>query len=215
MTPALLRRRFHPSDLPLPIRFGTHRAVMRWLEPDDLARLRAFFATHTPDTIHQRYGYFFTQLTPATATRLVNIDRTRDAALGVFERDHGDGRLIAVGRYSRGADARSADLAFVVHEERRCLGIATTLCAALVHIAREQHLERLTAQVQWDNTPMLAVLRRAGARFTAIPQTSAIEAALDLRRPAKNDRDAAAAEGSSSPAAGPQVDAHSERSAPA
>jgi acetyltransferase len=215
MTPALLRRRFHPSDLPLPIRFGVHRARLRWLEPDDLARLRAFFATHTPETIHQRYGYFFTQLAPETATRLVNIDRTRDAALGVFERDNGDGRLIAIGRYCLGPDMRSAELAFVVHEERRGLGIATTLCAALIHIARDRQLERLTAQVQWDNTPMLAILRRAGATFAAVAQTSAIQATLDLRCPAKHSREAAAAPGDSRAAAGPDVGAHGDRSAPA
>lgn len=140
----------------------------------------AFFRSHSEETIYQRYGHW-SQMTEAKAARLVGVDQSRDAALGVFEASGGEQRLIAIGRYCLEPNGRSAEMAFVVHEERRRLGLATILLRALIVIARERKLDRLVAQVQHDNAPMLALLRAAGARVETITGTGAVIATLALR----------------------------------
>ena len=152
------------ENLPRVLSLHGRRLLLRSLQPEDVGRLLEFFASHTPETIHQRYGYTFTQMTPERAARLVKIDPERDAALGVFEETSaGHMRLIAIGRYCLAGDGQHAEVAFVVHEQRRRLHIASTLLDALVCIARKRGLDHLFAQVQHDNVAMLAVFRRAGA----------------------------------------------------
>jgi ribosomal protein S18 acetylase RimI-like enzyme len=176
---------FAAASLPLPLRFGAHHAVLRWLQPNDAERLMEFFASHTEETVYQRYGYAGVHMTPEQAAKLVSVDQSRDAALGVFEDFSGRSRLIAVGRYCLAPAGTWAEAAFVVHEQRRGLGIGRTLLAALLAIARERKLERLLAEVRQDNTAMLHILHHAGAKFESIAGTSSIEATIALSAPAE------------------------------
>jgi GNAT superfamily N-acetyltransferase len=175
----LLPSDFGSKALPLELVFGKHHTVLRWLRPHDVGRLLTFFGSHTPETIRSRYGYLFTRLSSDRAAHLVGVDQSVDAALGVFEANE-PGHLVAIGRYCRAEDGTSAELAFVVREDRRGLGIATALLHALIAIARERGLLRLTAQVQCDNGTMLGVFRHAGATFTAIPGSGTFEATIAL-----------------------------------
>jgi ribosomal protein S18 acetylase RimI-like enzyme len=174
---------FIAADLPLRIRFGPHETLVRWLRMDDEDKLLEFFASHTEETIYQRYGYAGVTMTPEQAMRLVSVDQESDAALGVFEEFDTQARLIAVGRFCLGADGRWAETAFVVHENRRGLGIGTTLLTALIEIARERRLERLVAEVHCDNGPMIHILRAAGASFSSMPAASAMKATITLGGP--------------------------------
>lgn len=149
---------------------------MRRLRSDDADRLIEFFQSHTEGTVRSRYGYLLAEMSPARAAGLAGVDQSKDAALGVFEMEGPCPRLIAIGRYCLSPATASAELAFVVHEAYRNLGIATSLLEALARIAWAHGLCLLTAQVQEDNGPMLAVFRKAGAGFMLIPGTGAEEA---------------------------------------
>jgi RimJ/RimL family protein N-acetyltransferase len=174
----LLRYRF-PS-LPCSRTFGAHRLLLRQLEAGDATRLIEFFASHTPETIRARYGYAVAELSPSEALRRVAVDQLRDAALGAFERNETGSHLVAVARYCVSADERSAEMAFVVREDLRCLGICTTLLRALIHIARNRRVGHLTAQVQSRNISMLAVFRKAGAKLRPLPGGDGVEASLAI-----------------------------------
>jgi GNAT superfamily N-acetyltransferase len=178
-----LPRPFHAADLPLVLRREGYRVTLRLLRPDDAALLIAFFESHTQETVRQRYGYLLAEMSPARAATLVGVDQSREAALGVFEDAHASAPLVAVGRYCMADDGRSAEVAFVVREDRRGLGIASTLLRALMSIARERGLVRLTAQVERDNAAMLAIFRHAGATIAEIPGTWTHEITLGLTAP--------------------------------
>lgn len=167
-------------DIPSAIRFGKHRTTLRFLRPEDADKLLQFFSTHTEDTIRSRYGYYFAHMTPERAAELVGVDQTRDAALGVFEMSPTGTKLIAIGRYCLSGRGDAAEAAFVVREDRRRLGIATTLLNALRKIAAERGLRRLTGQVQYDNPAMLAVFRRAGAHIAEIPGTGSMSVEMAI-----------------------------------
>jgi len=136
-----LPKNFRPAQLPLSLQLGPCRCTLRRLRHDDVQRLIVFFHSHSEETIQQRYGYHLTQMSPERAIQLVGISQQRDAALGLLERQGRGSRLVAVGRYCLRPDGESAEMAFVVHEQRRRLGLATILLRALIAIAR-QHPDR-------------------------------------------------------------------------
>jgi GNAT superfamily N-acetyltransferase len=142
---------------------------MRPLVLADEGRLISFSNSHTGETIRQRYGYRISEMTHERALRLLGVDQSRDVALGVFERAaDGEDVLHAVGRYLLDAAGKSAEMAFVVRETRRGLGICTALVRQLLQIARARGMSYLFAQVQADNAPMLAVFRSQGGRMRPI-----------------------------------------------
>lgn len=148
---------------------GNRPHLLRPLGPADEGRLISFFESHTEETIRQRYGYHISEMTHERARRLVGVDQTRDVALGVFERAADGGEVLhAVGRYLLDDDGRTAEMAFVVRETKRNLGICTLLVRTLLRIARERGMGYLYAQVQGDNAPMLTVFRRHGGRLKPV-----------------------------------------------
>lgn len=159
-----------------PVAFGGQPHSLRPLTPADGERLIAFFNSHSAETIRQRYGYHISEMTPERARRLVGVDQTRDVALGVFERTADGGEVLhAVGRYLLDAGGRTAEMAFVVRESKRHLGIATALLHRLLEIARRRGMGYLYAQVQADNAPMLDIFRRHFGRLRPILGADAVE----------------------------------------
>ena len=174
-----------PHELePRTIMFGGQPYVLRLLGPVDEGRLISFFNSHTEETIRQRYGYHIAEMTHERARRLVGVDQTRDLALGLFERA-GDGEevLHAVGRYLLDPAGRSAEMAFVVRESKRGLGICTTLLRTLLRIASRRGMSYLYAQVQADNAPMRSIFRRHGGRMRPILGTDTMEAYVPTAPP--------------------------------
>ena len=175
-----LPKNFRPAQLPLTLKLGPGTCTLRRLHNEDVQQLITFFDSHSEETIQQRYGYHLTQMSPERATQLVGISQHRDAALGLIERQGRRSRLVAVGRYCLRADGESAEMAFVVHEERRRLGMATVLLQALIAIARQHKLKRLVAQTQADNYAMLRIFLKHGAHLQELAGTDGLEVTLEL-----------------------------------
>jgi GNAT superfamily N-acetyltransferase len=151
---------------------------MRALAPGDEGRLQEFFHSHTFNTIYERYGGLVTTMTPERAHELVSVDQTRDCALAIFSPD---GQLIhAVGRYCLNSAGNAAELAFVVREDRRRHGLATTLLRRLIDVARSRGLRRLWAQVNTHNAAMLGIFRREGFTLASQPEVPVVHATLSL-----------------------------------
>ena len=128
-------------------------------------------------------------MSPERAAQLVGVDQSRDAALGVFQDEENGPALIAVGRCCALTSLRSAEVAFIVREDRRRLGIASLLFSTLVGIMRERGVTQLFARVQRDNEAMLEVFRRAGAQLKGIPDSGDVEMTLEIEKPGASKRD--------------------------
>ena len=151
---------------------------VRPLRRGDEARLQEFFRSHTPDTIHDRYGGAVTTMSEDRARELVGVDQARDCALGIFSRD---GRTLdAVGRYCLDPAGDAAELAFVVRESRRRRGLGTRLLHLLIAAARERGLRRLWAQVNVHNAGMLGIFRRHRFSLQPEPGSGGMRAILEL-----------------------------------
>jgi GNAT superfamily N-acetyltransferase len=173
-----------PRTIPEPreARFAGQPYLLRCLTLEDADRLIAFFKSHNEDTVRARYGYFFKEMTPARARELVGVDQTRDLALAIFTTNsHGEPEIDAVGRYFLLEDGQSAEVAFVVRETKRRLGMARTLLQALAAAAASRGLRRLVAQVQRQNSGMLALFRKEGATVRSVLGEDAVDISLPLK----------------------------------
>ncbi len=127
---------------------------------EDEGRLRDFFASHTEETIHLRYGMALSEMTRKRALQLVQLDGHNEMALvGLVADVPTVERIVAVGRYALDEATNLVDVAFVVHEAYRGLGIATHLLRRLVAIIREKGFVGISAQVLATNFPMLHVFK--------------------------------------------------------
>lgn len=151
--------------------------ILRSLNPSDDERLQEFFYSHTEDTIIRRYGFTVTRMSRERAFELVGVDQNRDLALGVFELQGPRQVIHAVGRYYLDESGASAEMAFVVGEKRRRVGMANLLLDSMRQTAGRRGIKFLWAEVDSDNTAMLNLFRRVGARevATADPRRLRIE----------------------------------------
>lgn len=170
--------RVKSSRRPLRRRWPAGVGPIRPLGPGDETLLQEFFRSHTPETIHERYGCLVTSMSAERAHELVDVDRARDCVLGICS---ADGRLLhAVGRYCHDARGDGAELAFVVRETMRRRGLATALLRQLIATARTQGLRRLWAQTNLHNADMLGVFRANDFTIGTEPDTGLAMAKLEL-----------------------------------
>jgi acyl-CoA hydrolase/GNAT superfamily N-acetyltransferase len=147
--------------------FKSRRLLLRPLHPSDMRTLQEFFYSHDEETIRLRYGYQRDRMTGESAYKLAAVDQGRDLALGIFEEAQGKQALRAVGRYYLDADAKGAEVAFVVHEQSRHAGMAGFLLGELAEIARRRGVLSFWAGVMRENRAMAGLFIAAGGAVSA------------------------------------------------
>lgn len=160
---------------------------LRPLGRADAPAVAAMFSTLSSETIRARYGYLINDMTPERATRLVDVDPTRELPLGIFglRPDGSEDRLWAMGRLVHAPDHRSAECAFLVHDAQRQVGMASCLLRYLRVAGRRRGLPRLFAQVRRENKGMLNTFIRNGARLHFDAESDLVEVDILLRPPPK------------------------------
>ena len=162
-----------PDD-PLAASRGLERDVVaggvpchvRPIRPDDAARLVAFHAHLSPQSVYLRFFTFHPTLSEAEVARFTQVDFENRVALVVTA----DDEIIAVGRFDRAPGSSEAEVAFVVADEYQHHGLGSLLLDELAQAARQRGVESFTADTLAENHTMLDVFRHAG-----YPVTSSIE----------------------------------------
>jgi len=149
--------------------------LQRRLRPSDESALLEFFHSHSRETVFQRYHYLFTEMSHQRALSLLGVDQQRDVALAIVETTTSGEYIHAIARYYTEPTGNVAEVAFVVRESKRRLGLATRLLQALGEIAEEHALVWLRAQILQDNYPMRALLSRYAPRIHPMPYADVVE----------------------------------------
>jgi RimJ/RimL family protein N-acetyltransferase len=162
------------------------RYVMRPLGPADAPEVSRFFNSLSPETVRARYGYLIQDMTPERAHRLVRFDLAREMPIGLFGRGAaGRETLWGMARLVLAPEGGEAECAFLIHDAKRGLGMASRLLLYLRILARWRGVTRLFAQVHRENTAMLGVFRRAGATLH-FGEGEVVEVEIPFRRADKN-----------------------------
>ncbi len=164
------------------LRFQTTRLFLRPLHPSDMRILQEFFYSHDAETVRLRYGYVRDKMTGESAYKLAAVDQSKDVALGIFAEHRGQQELRAIGRYFLDADGKSAEVAFVVHEANRHLGIAGYLLGELATVAKRRGIGEFWASVMPDNRAMAGLFLAVGGVETKADSESEREFTIPIER---------------------------------
>ena len=162
-----------PAIRPYPTQYGTGWKLkgglpitIRPIRPEDEPFLVRFHETLSEESVYYRY---FSQLkldqriAHERLTRICFNDYDREIAL-VAEHKNKSGRveIMGVGRLSKARGLNEAEFALIISDRYQRQGLGTELLKRLVHIGRQEKLERITANILAENHAMQVVAKRVG-----------------------------------------------------
>lgn len=133
--------------------------------PADAEALRCFFEGLSERSRYLRF-HGTCRVDEVLVERLAHADwGDRGALVGVAADADGE-RIVALAEYARLRDPASAEVAFTVADELQGRGAATRMLEQLAQRAAEHGIAQFVAEVQSENSAMLAVFRDAGFEVT-------------------------------------------------
>lgn len=136
--------------------------TIRPIRPDDRERERRFLANLSRESLYQRLLGARNKLLPGELDRLVDFDRSREAALIATIRSQGAEEQLGVTRYVRIDGGAQAEFAIVVTDAWQRHGLGERLLRCLIATARVQGIETLVGMTFATNKPMLDLARKLG-----------------------------------------------------
>jgi GNAT superfamily N-acetyltransferase len=110
----------------------------------------------------------------------VNVDCNKVLSVVGLTGESGEERLIAEARFVRDQNRPYADVAFVVDEEYRGLGIAGFLYNMLIRLAKERGIKGFTADVLASNKSMMKVFEKGELPVKARLEQGVFELTIDF-----------------------------------
>jgi GNAT superfamily N-acetyltransferase len=156
-----MRRRFRTV-----LRDGT-RVTVRWIEPEDKARMREGVKLFSPETLYRRFFAPVSELSEAQLRFLTEVDQVDHVAWGALDDDHPEVPGLGVGRWVRlPEDSSVAETALIVLDAYQGRGLGTLLLAVLNVAASHQGLRTLRAMVLAENQRFIATLAGYGGKVS-------------------------------------------------
>ncbi|MFB0833329.1 bifunctional acetate--CoA ligase family protein/GNAT family N-acetyltransferase [Arthrobacter halodurans] len=131
---------------------------LRPISPSDAEALQRLHTGQSEASIYLRFFTYKSKLTPKELIRFTQVDHRDRVALVVLR----GGDIIGVGRYDRLDDPEEAEVAFNIADSSQGKGVGSILLEHLAAAARENGIERFSAEVLPENRKMLAVFAEAG-----------------------------------------------------
>jgi acetyltransferase len=187
-----------PDQLPRPaIRPYPSQYVSRWtmndgaevilrpIRPEDEPLMVKFHETLSDRSVYLRY-FCSLSLSARVAherlSRICFVDYDREMALVADQKDKttGEHRILGVGRLIKLHARNEAEVAVLVSDQCQRRGLGSQLLSELVKVARDEKLERLSAEMLGDNLGIQTIFRKLGFRLASGPDRTSILASLNL-----------------------------------
>lgn len=162
------------------------QVLIRPIRPEDEPLLVKFHETLSDRSVHFRYFHMI-KLSQRVAherlTRMCFIDYDREMALIAECHDDqcGEERILGVGRLTKLPGLNEAEFAVVVSDSWQNKGIGTELLNRVVAFARDERVQRVSADILTENVEMQRVAAKVG--FTVQPSASdpsIVTASIDM-----------------------------------
>jgi len=166
-----------PAIRPYPSQYSTAftlrdgaSVVIRPIRPEDEPLLMEFHATLSNQSVYLRYFHGMKLAVRTAHERLAQmcfIDYDRQIALVAESNDSEPGlrSILGVARLYKSRGGNDAECAFLVSDALQHQGLGTELASRMIHVAREEGLESLWADVLGENTGMQRVFRKFGFKI--------------------------------------------------
>jgi len=170
----------YPRQYERELRLPDGRAVLlRPIVPGDSGQIAEAIRTADPDTVRRRFLGMRPHVTPELLARLCQVDYEKRFAL--VATDARTGRGIAIARYEATGEG-VADVAVAVDPAWRRVGLATALVEMLADAALDRGIHTFSAYYLAANSPVAALIGRAGAGGRQMIRDGFAEAAVALDR---------------------------------
>ena len=136
-------------------------AHLRPIDPEDRALLDRFHSSQSENSIYLRFFSYKPRLSERELERFTTVDHVDRVCFILLL----GGSIIGVGRYDRTSE-RAAEVAFMISDAHQGRGIGSILLEHLAAAARENGIDRFTAEVLPANRKMLHVFVEAGYDVT-------------------------------------------------
>jgi len=138
------------------------RILLRPIRQDDTERWLAFYRRQSERTKYLRFQRDPGEMGPEDAQRFCTVDYKNTFALvGEVQREQRK-EIIAIGRYYRLPNKRSARVAFAIEDAYHGKGIGTRLIEWLANAARDNGIAYFEGDVLAENERMMSVLKAYG-----------------------------------------------------
>jgi len=140
---------------------GGRTVHVRPVRPADAQAVQSFVRGLSDTARRLRFFAPIRELTPSMLKRLTEVDGRLDRVLVALARHDGAERIVALAQYADDHDAR-CDLALVIADDWRGLGLGRLLMDMLIETARDAGFARAEADVLRGNAAMLGLARTFG-----------------------------------------------------
>jgi acetyltransferase len=165
--------------------------VIRPIRPEDEPLIVTFHGTLSERSVYFRYFQMMKldqRVTHERLTRICFNDYDREIALVADRQDPqtGDHEILAVGRLIKLPGRNEAEFALVISDQFQGQGLGSELLRQLLHIGRDEKLDRIVADILPDNLAMQRVSEKLGFRLRSTFGGSAVKAEIDLQEDPPN-----------------------------
>ncbi len=161
--------------------------TIRPIRPEDEPLVAKFHETLSDRSVYQRYLHML-KLSQRVAherlTRICFIDYDREMALVAEDKDaSGEPRILAVGRLKRTHGANEAEFALLISDEFQNRGLGAELLRRLLDVAKDEKMNRVTADILPDNFVMQRICEKVGFELKRSADDPVVKATLELAVP--------------------------------
>jgi GNAT superfamily N-acetyltransferase len=135
---------------------------IRSVKISDEPLLKDFFYSLSDQSIYRRFISARKDMPHERLQEFCIIDNTRERVVLAIQSLGEKEEIVGVGQYGIAEDVHTADVAFVVRDERQKQGIGLELLSYLTLLAKRQGLLGFTAEVLAENRPMLHLFEKMG-----------------------------------------------------
>jgi acetyltransferase len=177
---------------PYPVQYVTAAALktggevtIRPIRPEDEPLIVKFHETLSAESVFFRYFHMMAlsqRVAHERLTRICFIDYDREIALVAEHTDPAgnDRAVLGVGRLSRLSGTKEAEFALLISDQYQRQRLGTALLRHLIHVGRQEGLEKISADIMSENVMMQKVCEKLGFRLRSVPGDNLIRAELDL-----------------------------------
>ncbi len=141
--------------------------TLRPVKISDEPLIKDFFYSLSDQSMYRRFISTRRDMPHERLQEFVVIDYTQEmvilATAGSEEREE----VVGIGQYGIGQDTHSAEVAFAVRDKYQNNGIGTELLNYLIYLGKRNGLLAFTAEVLYENRPMLSIFDKAGFKITS------------------------------------------------
>lgn len=159
--------------------------TIRPIRPEDEPLLVKFHETLSESSVYYRYFHdikLSQRVSHERLSRICFIDYDREMALVVdrLNPDTGEHEILGVGRLVKLRGFKEAEFAIIISDRWQAHGLGTQLLRLLLQVGRDEHVERVVAEILPDNTGMQNVCKKLGFRLNWSTEEQVVKAEIDL-----------------------------------